>query len=97
MEVTLTDIVERLRNTPMLRSDVANGGLCREAADEIERLRADLNQAESNGIEFETQRDKALAEIERLRNLILGACNIFDNLDAPQWAAEFRRALEPKP
>ena len=36
-------------------------------------------------------------EIERLRNLILGACDIFCQLDAPHWAAEFHRALEPKP
>jgi len=39
----------------------------------------------------------ALIEIERLRNLILGACDIFCQLDAPHWAVEFHRALEPKP
>lgn len=43
------------------------------------------------------ENERLTAEIERLQNLVLGACNIFCNLDAPHWAAEFRRALEPKP
>lgn len=75
---------------------------------EIERLReeASIAQAEIERLRAEIEARKTAAEkvyleqvgeIERLRALIEGACNIFCNLDAAHWAAEFRRGLEPKP
>ena len=70
---------------------------------ELKEVRADIEQLTEKGMELDAwckQLNALLlereAEIERLERLILGACNIFCNLDAPNWAAEFERALVKK-
>jgi predicted nuclease with TOPRIM domain len=63
----MSDIVERLRAVPDLRSDVANAGICREAAAEIERLRARNAEHEARYDALEAKEEYHKREAERLR------------------------------
>jgi len=68
----MSDIVERLRSgvdcaEPCKMKNAANGCLCAQAADEIERLRGDLAYAEGMAECFHELIAKA-KEAERLRN-----------------------------
>lgn len=56
-------LLARLRAVPMLRSDIANAGLCNEAAHEIERLRAALKDVD--GILITLAHDSVIAEDAR--------------------------------
>ena len=67
-----TDIVERLRN--LCNRNVLDTGIQREAANEIERLRAELKRVEAdyaaakaNELTAEAERDALLADAERFR------------------------------
>jgi hypothetical protein len=63
----MSDIVERLRAVPDLRSDVANAGICREAAAEIERLRARNAEHEARYDALEAKEEYHKRDAERLR------------------------------
>ena len=57
------DIVARLRDCTC----VPHGEICREAADEIERLRRHYSEAEKDHVECVAEYHNAKMEIERLR------------------------------
>jgi hypothetical protein len=65
----MSDIVERLRAVPDLRSGVANAGICREAADEIERLRARNAEHEARYDALEAKEEYHKRDAGRLRRL----------------------------
>jgi hypothetical protein len=59
---------------------------------EIERLRTQL----VTDINAETEIDRLETEIERLRALILDACDVFAHYDLPEHAFHYRRELGRK-
>ena len=72
----MTDIVKRLRDCTC----VPHGELCRQAADKIERLRADMAEAHIEMTRLASRNAVLVSEIDTAREVMLRQDNEMSNL-----------------